>query len=158
LGPPRCVEPLSASCPPGCPNCPCASPDTPIATPSGERPISTLRPGDLVYSVDDNAIAKVPIRRVNVNPVVGHHVLRIVLESGVVLEISAMHPMADGRALAVLAPGAVLDGVKVLSVEQVPYEHAHTYDILPDSDTGTYYAGGALIGSTLFRAPHVSLR
>lgn len=87
------------------------------------------------------------------NPVVGHHVLRIVLASGAVLEISAMHPTADGRTLAVLGPGAELDGVKVLSVEQIPYAHAHTYDILPDSDTGTYYAGGVLIGSTLFRGP-----
>jgi hypothetical protein len=113
-----------------------------------------LRPGDLVYSVDGNAIVAVPIKSVNVNPVVGHHVLRIALASGVVLEISAMHPTADGRTLAVLGPGAELDGVKVLSVEQVPYAHAHTYDILPDSDTGTYYAGGVLIGSTLFRAPH----
>ncbi len=150
-GPPRCVEALNDSCPPGCPNCPCTSPDTPIATPSGERPISTLRPGDLVYSVDGNAIVAVPIKSVNVNPVVGHHVLRLVMASGAVLEISAMHPTADGRTLAVLGPGAKLDGMKVLSVEQIPYAHAYTYDILPDSDTGTYYAGGVLLGSTLFR-------
>lgn len=31
----------------------------------------------------------------------------------------------------------------------IPYGHEHTYDILPDSDTGTYVAGGVLIGSTL---------
>jgi hypothetical protein len=142
---------VNDSCPPGCPNCPCASPDTPIATPTGERPISALRPGDLVYSVDGSATVAVPIKSVNVNPVVGHHVLRIALASGVVLEISAMHPTADGRTLAALGPGAELDDVKVLSVEQIPYTHAHTYDILPDSDTGTYYAGGVLLGSTLFR-------
>ena len=153
LGPPRCVAPVNDSCPPGCPNCPCASPDTPIATPSGERPISLLRPGDLVYSIDDEAVTAVPIKSVNVNPVVGHHVLRLVLASGVVLEISAMHPTADGRTLATLGPGGTLDGVKVLSVEQVPYAHASTYDILPDSDTGTYYAGGVLLGSTLWRPP-----
>jgi hypothetical protein len=33
----------------------------------------------------------------------------------------------------------------------IPYEHAFTYDILPASETGTYYAAGALIGSTLKR-------
>jgi hypothetical protein len=152
-GPPRCVEPVNDSCPPGCPNCPCASPDTPIATPSGERPISELRPGDLVYSVDGSATVAVPIKSVNVNPVVGHYVLRIVLANAAVLEISAMHPTADGRTLAALGPGAELDHVKILSVEQVAYAHAHTYDILPDSDTGAYYAGGVLMGSTLLRAP-----
>jgi hypothetical protein len=31
----------------------------------------------------------------------------------------------------------------------VPYPDAFTYDILPDSDSGTYLAAGALIGSTL---------
>jgi hypothetical protein len=134
----------------GCPTCPCASPDTLIATPSGERPISELRPGDIVYSVNDLAVAAVPIESVNRNPVVGHYVVRVRLATGRVLEISAMHPTADGRTLAALRPGNELDGVVVVDVEQVPYAHSHTYDILPESDTGTYYAGGVLIGSTLF--------
>jgi hypothetical protein len=30
-----------------------------------------------------------------------------------------------------------------------PALHPFTYDILPDSESGAYYAGGALIGSTL---------
>jgi hypothetical protein len=42
----------------------CASPDTPIATPLGERPIAELRPGDVVYSVDHDAIVAVPLTRV----------------------------------------------------------------------------------------------
>jgi hypothetical protein len=149
-GPPRCVDPVSDTCPRGCPTCPCASPDTPIATPSGERPIAALRPGDLVYSVNGHAIAAVPINSVSRNPVMGHHVLRLRLANGNVLEISAMHPTADGRTLASVTPGSALDGVRVVSVELVPYPHGHTYDILPDSDTGTYFAGGVLIGSTLF--------
>jgi hypothetical protein len=61
-----------------------------------------------------------------------------------------MHPTADGRTLASVTPGSALDAVRAVSVELVPYAHGHTYDILPDSDTGTYFAGGALIGSTLF--------
>ena len=32
----------------------------------------------------------------------------------------------------------------------IRYAHSHTYDILPDSESGTYYAGGLLIGSTLW--------
>jgi hypothetical protein len=38
----------------------------------------------------------------------------------------------------------------VQSIAFVPYEHERTYDILPASETGSYVAGGALIGSTLF--------
>jgi hypothetical protein len=37
----------------------------------------------------------------------------------------------------------------VLGVETVSYIYPLTSDILPDSDTGTYVAGGVLIGSTL---------
>jgi hypothetical protein len=34
-------------------------------------------------------------------------------------------------------------------VEIVPYGHPYTYDILPASKSGTYFAAGVLIGSTL---------
>ncbi len=37
----------------------------------------------------------------------------------------------------------------MVSVETVPYAHEMTYDILPGSDSGTYFASGALVGSTL---------
>ena len=37
----------------------------------------------------------------------------------------------------------------VTTIEYRPYQHAFTYDILPDSDSGTYVAAGALVGSTL---------
>ena len=40
--------------------------------------------------------------------------------------------------------------------EVVPYAHDFTYDILPASDSGTYFAGGALVGSTL-GAPNLPL-
>ena len=42
-----------------------------------------------------------------------------------------------------------LGGVEILAVDTVPYPYSHTYDILPDSETGAYFAGGALVGSTL---------
>jgi hypothetical protein len=80
-------------------------------------------------------------------------VLRLRFATGRVLEISGMHPTADGRTVAAVRPGSELDGVMVVSVEQIPYEHGHTYDILPDSDTGTYFAGGVRMGSTLFGVP-----
>ncbi|HEX7602282.1 MAG TPA: hypothetical protein VF316_11780, partial [Polyangiaceae bacterium] len=43
----------------------------------------------------------------------------------------------------------MLGGVAIVAVEEIPYAHAYTYDILPDSDSASYFAAGALIGSTL---------
>jgi hypothetical protein len=147
---PLCVAPdTTGTCPKGCPQCICASPDTPIATPQGSRPIAELAPGDLVYSVDHDAVVVVPIARVNRAPVHDHRVVRAALASGAVLEISPRHPTADGRTFGALRVGDLLDGVRVTSVELVPYAYPYTYDVLPLSDTGTYYAGGARIGSTL---------
>jgi hypothetical protein len=134
----------------GCaPLCKCAAPDTPIATPRGNEPIASLKVGDLVYSVDHGEVTVVPIVRANRTPVSGHSVVRIVLESGAVLEISALHPTADGRNFGILESGDQLDGVRITSALIVPYSHDATYDILPASDTGAYFAGGVLVGSTL---------
>jgi hypothetical protein len=133
--------------------CPiCAAPDTPIATPSGERPIASLRAGDLVYSVDHDAIVAVPLLQVGHTPVTGHHVLRLLLDDGRVLEISPRHPTGDGRLLGDLLAGARLDPTHTLAAsELVPYQHEATFDILPASSTGTYFAAGAWLGSTLGR-------
>jgi len=45
--------------------------------------------------------------------------------------------------------GIALDGHRIRSVEVIPYTFEATYDILPASDTGTYFAAGVEIGSTL---------
>jgi hypothetical protein len=127
----------------------CASPDTRIATPAGERRIAELAPGDLVYSRDRGALRAVPILRITRTAVWNHHVVELRMADGAVLEISAGHPTADGRWFGDLAVGDLLDGVRVVSARVIPYRHAHTYDILPASDTGTYVAAGRLIGSTL---------
>ena len=135
-------------CPSCCPIC--AAPDTPVATLHGERPIASLRVGDLVYSVDDGAIRAVPVLRVGHTRVHAHHVMQLVLEDGRRLEVSPGHPTADGRTLGELGPGSLLDEQhRVVEATLVPYRHAATYDILPASSTGTYFAAGALIGSTL---------
>jgi len=133
--------------------CPiCASPETPIATPDGERSMASLRVGDLVYSVDRNAIVVVPLLEVEHTSVARHRVVRVVLEDGRVLEISPAHPTADGRTFGDLLAGSKLDTAHAVhSAELVPYTYDATFDILPASSTGTYFAAGALIGSTLFR-------
>jgi len=136
----------------GCaPLCICASPDTPIATPNGDVPIAQLRAGDLVFSVDHDAVKVVPLLRAHRTAVRHHHVEHIELANGIVLEISGGHPTADGRTFADLRAGAKLDGVTVTSAKSVAYDSDYTYDILPASDTGTYFAGGLLIGSTLYQ-------
>ena len=128
---------------------PCNSPDTPIATPDGERPIADIRVGDLVYSVDHLAVVPVVVRSVRRVDVKQHHVVRVRLTNGRVLEVSAPHPTADGRRFADLRSGGSLGGQAIQSVEIIPYAHEATYDILPASDTGTYFAAGVQIGSTL---------
>lgn len=112
-------------------------------------PISALAVGDLVYSVDRGKVVAVPIVRTTRIPVSGHHVVRVTLATGGVLEISEGHPTADGRLFWNLAPGDRLGTQSVKSVESVAYRFAYTFDILPGSDTGTYFAEDALIGSTL---------
>jgi len=82
--------------------------------------------------------------------VAGHRVLRVKLNDGGVLEISAGHPLGNGQPLSSLAAGSELDEAhRVASIELVPYGYDRTYDILPRSSSGTYFAAGALLGSTL---------
>jgi len=155
---PSCAVPSSeGTCAKGCLLCVCASPDTPIATPTGERRIAELAPGDLVYTVRGQAVIAAPILRVNKIAAHDHHVVRVTLDSGRILEISPRHPTADGRTFADLRPGDRLEGARVVDATLIPYTHPFTHDILPDSDTGTYFAGGALIGSTLHGRVDVSL-
>lgn len=136
----------------GCaPKCACASPDTEIATPMGARRITELKAGDLVYSVDHGRMVAVPLVRTQRVDVENHHVVRLRLESGARIEMTAAHPTADGRTFGDLRPGQFLDGVAVVESSEIPYQHSATYDILPASDTGAYYANGILVGSTMKR-------
>jgi hypothetical protein len=144
-----CVTPINGTCPPGCKDCKCNAPDTAIATPSGERAIAELAPGYLVYSVHGSAITVVPISKHQRVPAPGHQVVELELANGRVLHVSAAHPTADGRTLGELRAGDRLDGVAVVSTTIVPLTDGYTVDILPASDTGTYFAGGVLLKSTL---------
>jgi hypothetical protein len=147
----RCSDPVLGTCPQGCiGGCPCTAATTPVATPTGERPISELRVGDLVYSVDRGAFVVVPIKLVHRTPVPAtHRVVEVKLAHGAVLHVTPNHPTADGRTFGDLARGDRLDGTPVVAVRVIPYGQAFTYDILPDSDSGAYVAGGVLIGSAL---------
>ena len=127
----------------------CAAPDTPVLTPSGERPIASLRPGDLVLSVDRGRLTAVSILAVGRTPVADHSAVHVTLASGARLLMSPDHPLPGGRTFGALAPGDRLGAEIVSQVALEPYPFDATYDILPDSDTHTYLAAGVLVGSTL---------
>jgi hypothetical protein len=151
----QCAVPgADGTCPKGCTSCVCASPDTPVATPRGERPIAELREGDLVYSVDRGQMKAVRVLATSREPAPDHAVVQLTLATGSVLRISPKHPTADGRLFGQLRGGDLIDGVRVTSAVLVPYRHTHTYDILPQSDTGAYFAAGVLVGSTIPGAPN----
>ncbi len=78
-----------------------------------------------------------------------HRMVRVRLANGGTLDVSGGHPTLDGRTFDDLKPGDRLGGALVTGIEVVPYDQDRTYDILPASETGGYFAGGALIGSTL---------
>jgi hypothetical protein len=135
----------------GCSLCVCAAPDTPVATPWGEVPMYSLATGDLVLSIHHGQITAVPVLETNRVAVNHHRVVRVELANGKVLEMSPGHPTADGRFFGDLRAGDTLGATAILSTGLVPYAASHTYDILPASDSGVYFAGGVPIGSTLHR-------
>ena len=146
---PQCVNTSDGTCPRGCKLCVCANPATPIETPDGARPISELKVGDLVYSVEHDTIVPSPIVEIRRRPAKGHVVPQVAFSNGQIVQISGQHPTADGRTFAQLQAGDMLGSLSVTSVEWVTYEQPYTYDILPATDTGYYFAAGAMIGSTL---------
>jgi hypothetical protein len=79
----------------------------------------------------------------------GHLMVRLALADGRVLLASPGHRSADGRPLGTLAPGDRLDGSRIVAWELVPYGSDRTYDLLPAGPTGTYWANGVLLSSTL---------
>ena len=106
-----------------------------------------------MWSVDGGALVLVPLVRVVRARVARHHVVRVVLDDGAVLEMSPGHPLADGGTFAELRPGSSMGDARVVSATYVPYAYDATYDVLPASDTGVYFAEGVPVGSTLAVAP-----
>lgn len=134
-----------------CPTCKCAAAGTPVATPTGEVAIESLAVGDLVLSMHRGRLQAVPLREVHRESVHDHVMVVARLANGRTVAMSPHHPTADGQEFGDLAAGSVLGDARVVAVERVAYPGRFTYDLLPASDTGTYVAAGALVGSTLAR-------
>jgi hypothetical protein len=122
-----------------------------IATPSGQVPVQDMRAGMAVWTTDRQG------RRIEGFVLVvghtlaplGHEVVRVTLADGRTVVASPGHPTADGRTIGSLRIGDSLDGSGVVSAVRVPYTGTFTYDLLPSGPTGTYFADGVLLGSTL---------
>ena len=145
------VTSQTASGPPPCPIC--LARGTRIATPSGPIAVEDLREGMTVWTADalgDRIAAVVTIVGSMTAPA-DHTVVRLVLADGRALYASPGHPLADGRLLGSIAVGDTVDGVAVTNAERVPYGSGTTFDLLPSGPTGTYWADGVPLASTLLR-------
>ena len=134
------------------PNCPiCLSAATLISTPAGDVVVTAVRPGTLVWTQDaDGNPVPAPVVEIGSTPVPASHLMvHLTLADGRQLWASPGHRTGDGRQLGTLAVGDVLDGSRVSGWELVRYSGDRTYDLLPAGPTGTYWASGILLTSTL---------
>lgn len=133
----------------GCPIC--LAGNTMIDTPSGPVAVIDLQVGMSIWTTDkaghriSGVISKTS--RVPVSPT--HQMVHVVLVDHREISASKGHPTSDGRTIDMLTKGDILDGSIVVKTELTAYSFGYTYDLLPASDTGYYYANGVLMGSTL---------
>jgi hypothetical protein len=130
--------------------CRCLPGDALIATPRGARRIDTLALGDLVYTADADghrmsapiiALASVPFDA-------AHPIQKVTLGDGRTFRASAGHPLVDGSLVGAVRVGASIDGAIVSEIRT--YEiMGPTWDLRPAGPTGTYWADGVHLGSTL---------
>ena len=121
-----------------------------IATPAGAVLVTQIRPGMMVWTRDASGqrVAAPVLAVTHARASVGQHMLRLTLSDGRVVEASSGHPTVTGRRVGDLAPGDLIDGSAVSTIEELPYA-ADTWDLLPASPTGSYWANDVLLGSTL---------
>lgn len=132
--------------------CPiCLAKGTLIDTPAGTVPVEQLRQGQVVWTVDKTGKrVAAPIIETRITPVPAFfNIERVELADGRVVTASPGHPTAEGRALADYSVGDILDGARVVAIDLVAYDGEATCDVLPAGETGFYWAGGILMGSTL---------
>ncbi len=133
----------------GCPIC--LASNTMISTPQGDKNVQELQTGDLVWSTDKSGKKiSVPISQTffaKVPP--SHNVFHLVLSDKREVWLSPYHSLTGKKYINDLKFGSYYDKAIVKKIDLIPYAGTKTYDILPASETGYYWANGILIGSTL---------
>ncbi len=124
----------------------CLSPDTRIKTDTIEKRVADIKVDDIVLTDSKKPVKVIKIGKTEVKK---HKILKVTLNDATILEVSPGHPTSDGRLFKDLKIGDKLDDRIVVETKLIPYKYKYTYDILPGSKTGNYYANGVLVGSTL---------
>ena len=129
----------------------CLSPYTLISTPKGQVKVKNLKVGDVVYTQTKagKKISMPIIKKSKVKVTSLHKMVYLNFSNGNDLIASPDHPATRAKKIRELFPSEAYDQTKINSVSLINYDHSHTYDILPDGDTGYYWANNILIGSTL---------
>jgi hypothetical protein len=133
-------------------NCPiCLASNTNISTPDGYVNVKNIKVGMHVWSLDKKGgkVVSTVIKVSSTNVPKTHKVVHLVLSDGREVWASINHPTINGLSIGKLNVGDLYDGSRVKSVSIIPYWDNKTYDILPDSETGYYWANNILLGSTL---------
>lgn len=136
-------------------NCPiCLASNTNIATPMGEINVKNIAVGMSVWSQNKHgekiksiiiAVSHTPVPKT-------HRIVHLVLSDGREVWVSPDHPTVNGVPIQQLRAGDPYNDAFVRISEIIRYWDQETHDILPDSDTGYYWANGVLLGSSLMNA------
>ena len=133
-------------------HCPiCLADSTMISTPTGKVNIKDIQTGDYVWTVNEKgkkvsaAVLQTYFAKVPAN----HKIVHLVLSDKREVWISPFHPLATKNTIEKLRVGNYYDNAKVLKADLIMYGHDTTYDLLPKSATGYYWANDILMGSTL---------
>jgi len=152
------VVTVSSRAPTGAPPCPiCLAASTLISTPGGDVRVTDIKPGMVVWTAaaDGTRLATPVLEAGSMEAPAGHQMVHLVLADGRDLLASPGHRTADGRPLDSLAVGDMLDGATIVRWELVPYGHDRTYDLLPAGPTGSYWANGIRLSSTLVHQDNI---
>lgn len=137
---------------PTIPTCPiCLAVSTRIDTPLGPVAVENLQVGDVVWTADRIG-ARHPATLLETTRTLApadHRMVHLVLSDGRELWVSPGHPSSAGVPIRDFRPWDLLDNARISLLEMVPYHKSVTYDILPSGETGSYWANGILMGSTL---------
>ena len=132
--------------------CPiCLASNTRISTPEGGVNVKDIQVGMKIWSLDEKGEkTESTVIRVTKTPVPStHKVMHLTLSDEREVWVSPNHPAANGKLVGDLKAGGTYDGAGITSAKLVPYWDNATYDILPGTKSGLYWANGILLRSTL---------